>query len=254
MNAIRAIAALTFKEAIRNKILYLLLVFSLALISSSLIMGELTIGDELKIIKDLGLSSIHFFGILITIFIGIGLIFQEMEKRTIYLVLSKPLRRYQFLLGKFLGLAVTLFLVLTTLVLLFYGVLYLKGDPSPKLLLAFFSMYLEWLMIAAIAILFSSFSTPLLSGMLTLAAFLAGHLTDSLLLLQSRIQSPVFGKILSGLFYALPNLELLNLRTQVVHDLPVSAQFLLGAVLYWALYLATVLMLSILIFQKKDFV
>lgn len=254
MSAIRAIAALTVKEAIRNKILYLLLVFSLALISFSLIMGELTIGDELKIIKDLGLSSIHFFGILITIFIGIGLIFQEMEKRTIYIVLSKPLRRYQFLLGKFLGLAVTLFLVLTTLVLLFYGVLYLKGDPSPKLLLAFFSMYLEWLMIAAIAILFSSFSTPLLSGMLTLTAFLAGHLTDGLLLLQGRIQSPVFGKILSGMFYALPNLELLNLRTQVVHDLPISAQFLLGAVLYWALYLATVLMLSILIFQKKDFV
>lgn len=254
MNAIRAIAALTVKEAIRNKILYLLLVFSLALISFSLIMGELTIGDELKIIKDLGLSSIHFFGILITIFIGIGLIFQEMEKRTIYLVLSKPLRRYQFLLGKFLGLAVTLFLVLTTLVLLFYGVLFFKGDPSPKLLLAFFSMYLEWLMIAAIAILFSSFSTPLLSGMLTLAAFLTGHLTDGLLLLQNRIDSPILGKILSGLFYALPNLELLNLRTQVVHNLPVSAEFLLGASLYWALYLSTVLMLSILIFQKKDFV
>lgn len=254
MSAIRAIAALTVKEAIRNKILYLLLVFSLALISFSLIMGELTIGDELKIIKDLGLSSIHFFGILITIFIGIGLIFQEMEKRTIYLVLSKPLRRYQFLLGKFLGLAVTLFLVLTILVLLFYGVLFFKGDPSPKLLLAFFSMYLEWLMIASIAILFSSFSTPLLSGMLTLAAFLAGHLTDGLLLLQNRIDSPVFGKILSGLFYALPNLELFNLRTQVVYNLPISAEFLLGASLYWALYLSTVLMLSILIFQKKDFV
>jgi ABC-type transport system involved in multi-copper enzyme maturation permease subunit len=254
MSAIRAIAALTVKEAIRNKILYLLLVFSLGLISFSLIMGELTIGDELKIIKDLGLSSIHFFGILITIFIGIGLIFQEMEKRTIYLVLSKPLRRYQFLLGKFIGLAVTLFLVLTTLVFLFYGVLFFKGDPSPNLLLAFGSMYLEWLMIAAIAILFSSFSTPLLSGMLTLAAFLAGHLTDGLLLLKQRIDSPFFGKILSGLFYALPNLELFNLRTQVVHNLPISVTFLAGTWLYWGFYLTTVLLLSILIFQKKDFV
>jgi Cu-processing system permease protein len=254
MKAVWAISCLTVKEAIRNKILYLLLFFSLTFISFSLVMGELTIGDELKIIKDLGLSSIHFFGILITIFIGIGLIFQEMEKRTIYLVLSKPLRRSQFLLGKFLGLAMTLFLVLAVLVMLFYGVLYLKKGPDPKLLVAFYSMYLEWLLIAGIAILFSSFSTPLLSGMLTLAAFVAGHLTDGLLLLQRRIESQVGDAILSGLFYALPNLELFNLRTQVVHNLPLSGAFIAGTSVYWAMYLGTLLLLSIVIFQKKDFV
>lgn len=254
MRAVQAIAMLTFKEAIRSKILYLLLVFAMALMSFSWIVGQLTVGDELKIVKDLGISSIHFFGILITIFIGINLVFREMEKRTIYLILSKPVRRYHFLLGKFLGLAFTLLLVLCGLVAMFYLILFLKGEHSPRLLLSFYTIYLEWLMIAAIAILFSSFSTPLLSTMLTLACFFAGHLTESLLMLKSRMTSEVTNGFLTVLFYILPNLELFNIRSAVVHNLPLPPAFLGEATLYWMFYLSTVLLLSIQIFQKKDFV
>src|SRR5262245_11226924 len=130
MRAVQAIAMLTFKEAVRNKILYLLVVFALLLMSFSWIIGGLTVGDEMKIVKDLGISSIHFFGVLITILIGINLIFREMEKRTIYLILSKPVKRYQFLLGKFLGLAMILLLVLITLGCRFYSVLTLTGYKS----------------------------------------------------------------------------------------------------------------------------
>src|SRR5688572_15831496 len=191
MKAIQAIALLTFKEAVRSKILYLLFFFAVVLISISYIIGQLTVGDELKIIKDLGISSIHFFGVLITIFIGIGLVFREMEKRTIFMVLSKPLRRHHFLLGKFFGMALTLFVILCTLVGVFYIVLYLKGGATSGLLWSFYMIYLEWLIITAIALLFSSFSTPLLSTMLTLAAFFAGHLTESLLMLKSRITSEI---------------------------------------------------------------
>jgi ABC-2 type transport system permease protein len=254
MKAIGAIASLTFKEAVRSKILYLLFCFAALLISLSWIIGQLTVGDELKIIKDLGISSIHFFGVLITIFIGIGLIFREMERRTIYVVLSKPVRRYQFLLGKFLGLAFTLFLILSTLVSVFYLVLYLKGGTSPRFLLSFYMVYLEWLMIAGIALLFSSFSTPLLSTMLTLACFFAGHLTESLLMLKTRIASDFTNRLVTVLFYILPNLETFNVRAQVVHNLPIPKGFFLEATLYWMLYLFTLLLLSIKIFQKKDFV
>jgi len=254
MRAVRAIAMLTFKEAIRSKILYLFLVFALTLMSFSWILGELTVGDEMKIVKDLGISSIHFFGVLITIFIGINLVFREMEKRTIYLVLSKPVRRYHFLLGKFLGLAFTLLLVLCGLVCIFYVILAMKGEHPPRLLLSFYMIYLEWLMIAAIAILFSSFSTPLLSTMLTLACFFAGHLTESLLLLKGRIASETATAALTVLFYALPNLEMFNIRAQMVHNTPLPSFFIGEATLYWALYLSTVLLLSIQIFQKKDFV
>src|SRR3990172_1943274 len=148
MKAIRIISGLTLKEALRNRILYLLFFFAAVLVVSSWIISELTVGDALKIIKDLGLGSIHFLGVLITIFIGIGLVFRELEKRTVFIILSKPVHRFEFLLGKFAGLAVTLLLVLTGLVSVFYVVLFLKGDPNPKFLLAFYLMYLEWLMIA----------------------------------------------------------------------------------------------------------
>lgn len=254
MAAIRAIALLTFKEAIRSKILYLLLCFAAGLILISWIIGQLTVGDEMKIIKDLGISSIHFFGVLIAVFIGIGLVFREMEKRTIYMVLSKPLRRYHFLLGKFFGMALTLFLILCTLVAVFYFVLYLKGESNPRLLASFYMIYLEWLMITGVALLFSSFSTPLLSTMLTLASFFMGHLTESLLMLKARIASEFSNAVLTLLFYALPNLEMFNIRAQVVHNLALPEGFFAGATLYWLLYLTTLLLVAIGIFQRKDFV
>jgi ABC-type transport system involved in multi-copper enzyme maturation permease subunit len=254
MNAIWVISALTFKEAIRNRILYLLFFFALGLVLFSWVIGKLTVGDEVKIIKDLGLSSIHFFGILITIFIGIGLIFREMEKRTIYLVLSKPIRRHQFLIGKLGGLAFTLFLVLSALVTPFYIILWLKGEPDPKLLLAVYFIFLEWLVIAGIAVLFSSFSSPLLSAMFTFSAFLAGHLTESLLMLRERIASEFGNLFLSILFYVLPNLEMFNIRAQIVHNLALPDYFFLKTSLYWVLYLGAILLLSIRVFREKDFV
>lgn len=254
MKAVWAIARLTVREAIRNKILYLLFGFAFLLICFSWIIGKLTVGDELKIVKDLGISSIHIFGVFITIFIGISLVFKEMEKRTIYLVISKPIHRYQFLLGKFTGLALTLFGVLAVLAIEFYLVLALRGEPSPRVLLAFYPMYLEWLIVAGIAILFSSFSTPLLSTMLTFSAFLMGHLTESLLMLKDRLTSKIADLILNGLFYALPNLELFNIRSQMVHNLPLPGGYLITALLYWMLYLGTIMMFAAFLFQKKDFV
>lgn len=254
MKAVWAIAKLTIHEAIRNRILYLLFFFAFFLVSFSWIIGKLTVGDEVKIIKDLGLSSIHFFGTLITVIIGIGLVFREMEKRTIYLVLSKPIRRYQFLLGKFCGLALTLLGVLITLGALFMMILFLKGETSPRILLAFCGIYQEWLLISAVALLFSSFSTPLLSVMLTLATFFMGHLSSSLLMLQSRLSGAGAHFTLSALYYVLPDLELFNIRAQVVHNLPISATYFLSATLYWLLYMTAVFLFSVRIFQKKDFV
>jgi ABC-type transport system involved in multi-copper enzyme maturation permease subunit len=254
MSAIRAIAMLTFKEAIRSKILYLFLVFAVTMLCFSWIIKEVTVGDELKIVKDLGISSIHFFGVLITIFIGINLIFKEMEKRTIYLVLSKPVRRYQFLFGKFFGLAFTLLLVLGGLVAIFYLILALKGASSPRLLLSFYMIYLEWLLIAAIAIVFSSFSTPLLSTMMTLACFFAGHLSESLLMLRRNIASEFGHAFLSILFYVIPNLELFNIRSILVHNLPLTNAYIGEATLYWIFYISALLLLSVQIFRKKDFV
>ncbi|HSE41891.1 MAG TPA: ABC transporter permease [Acidobacteriota bacterium] len=254
MKAVWAITKLTIQEALRNKILYLLLGFALFLIVSSWVIGKLTVGDELKIIKDLCISGIHIFGVLITTFIGISLIFREMEKRTIYLILSKPIPRYQFLVGKFLGLAITLLGVLVVLAAVFFGILALKGEFNKQIWLAFYTIYLEWLIIAGIAILFSSFSTPLLSTMLTFCAFVMGHLTESLLMLKGRLTSAVAGTILTALFYALPNLELFNIRSQMVHSLSLPAAYFFSTTLYWLLYLSSLLMFAAWLFHRKDFV
>lgn len=254
MRAIWIISRLTLKEALLDKILYLLVVFAAFLVTFSLVIGKLTVGDEVKVVKDLGLAGIHFFGILITVLIGINLVFREMEKRTVYLVLTKPIRRYQFLVGKYVGLALTLLLTLVSLATVFYLVLLIKKEADPRILLAFATMYLEWLMIASIAILFSSFSTPLLSTILTFAAFMAGHLTESLLLLARRLPSEAVKSFLALLFYVLPNLELFNIRAQVVYKLPLPSYLVLQTGAYWLLYSTTFLLLAILIFERKDFV
>lgn len=254
MKAVWAIAKLTLQEAVRNKILYLLFFFAFFLILFSWIIGKLTVGDELKIIKDLGLSGIHFFGILITVIIGIGLVFREMEKRTIYLVLSKPIRRWQFLFGKLCGLALTLLGVLVSLGVVFTFIVFLKGESNPRLLLAFCGIYQEWLLVSAIALMFSSFSTPLLSVMLTLATFFMGHLSSSLLLLRGRLTDSISQALLSMLYYVLPDLELFNIRANVVHNLPLSSHYFLNTTAYWFFYITAVFLLSVRIFQKKDFV
>jgi ABC-type transport system involved in multi-copper enzyme maturation permease subunit len=254
MKAIWAIARLTVKEAVRNKILYLLFCFALFLIVFSWIIGKLTVGDEVKIIRDLGLSSIHFFGILITVIIGIGLVFKEMEKRTIYLVLSKPIPRYQFLLGKFIGLAVTLFVILICLGGLFGIILMLKGDHETRIVLAFIGIYQEWLLVAAIAMMFSSFSTPLLSVMLSLSTFFMGHLSRSLLMLRDRLNESSSNFILTAIYHLLPDLEFFNIRAQVVHNLALPQNYFLNSTAYWIVYMAAILLFSISIFQKKDFV
>lgn len=254
MRAIWIISRLTLREALLDKILYLLVVFAAFLITFSLVIGKMTVGDEMKVIKDLGLAGIHFFGILVTVLIGINLVFRELEKRTVYLILAKPIRRYQFLLGKYLGLALTLLLTLVSLAIVFYLVLVIKKDAEPRFLIAFAMMYLEWLMIAAIAILFSSFSTPLLSTILTFAAFMCGHLTQSLLMLGDRIRSEAVKSVLAFLFYILPNLELFNVRTQVVYKVALSPVLLLQTGAYWFLYTATFILLAIVIFERKDFV
>src|SRR5205085_2105904 len=124
------------------------------IIIASWLIGKLTVGDELKIIKDVGLSSIHFFGILITIFSGISLVFREMERRTIYLILSKPVERHEFLLGKFLGLAWTLLAVLLSLGAIFCIILLMRRASLNGLLGCLFLSYLDGLIVAGISLLF----------------------------------------------------------------------------------------------------
>jgi Cu-processing system permease protein len=253
VKGIWAIASNTFREAIRDRILYLLLVFALLLMGLSQVLSLLTIGGEEKIIKDLGLASISLFGVLTAVFIGVALVSKEIERRTIYTIVSKPIHRHEFLLGKYFGLALTLFVNTSVMTLWFYLILFLKGFADARLLLAIVLIFLELLLVTAFAILFSSFSTPILSTLFTLGLYLVGHLTWSLALLEQRVKGAAGRALCRLLYWTLPNLEVFNIKGEVVHGVPVPAQLLLWAALYLLGYGGAVLAISCLILRHRDF-
>ena len=252
---IRAIAANTFKEAIRDRILYLLLFFAGACIVFSRILALLTVGDRVKIIKDVGLASLSLFGALMAILMGTGLVYKEIEKKTIYSILSKPIHRYQFLLGKYLGLVLTLFIMLALMSVIFLILVFFHTFSLEwSLLVAIFYIFVEVCLITAVAILFSCFSTPILSSIFSLSFYLIGHLSWGL---ENSIQKikPGLGKTLAQILYTfLPDLENFNFKTEVVHNLSVPSEIYLYAILYGFFYSAFLLGLAILIFRKRDFI
>lgn len=252
---IYSIALNTIREAIRSRILYLLLIFALLMIVSSRIVSLLTVGDELKITKDIGLISISFFGVLMAVFIGIGLVSKEIEKRTIYNIISKPIQRYQFLLGKYFGLLLTLLINIGVMTILFLVVIYFKsGSWELSLLKAITLFFFELLIIIAVAILFSTFTTPILSSVFTLAIYLMGQLTPNLLLLREKVGGIIGRTILLILYYLLPNLQNLNIKNEMVHNIAINNQFIFFAIAYSLTYSTVIMLLAILLFQKKDFI
>ncbi len=253
MSRIGVIALNTFREAIRDRILYLLLVFALLLMGSAQLLSLLTVGGEEKIIKDLGLASISLFGVLTAVFIGVSLVSKEIERRTIYTIVSKPIHRHEFLLGKYFGLALTLGVNTAIMTAFFYLLLLLKGFADPRLLIAIVLIYMELLLVTAFATLFSAFSTPILSTLFSLALYLVGHLTWSLDLLSARLAGPSAKVLCRVLMFALPNLEIFNIKGDVVHGAPIPHSLPLLALAYLFGYGGAVLAAACWILDRRDF-
>jgi len=252
---IQAIALNTFKETIRDRILYLLLFFAAVFIVFSRLLALLTVGDRVKIIKDLGLSSLSIFGAVMAILMGTGLVYKEIDKKTIYTLLSKPIHRYQFILGKFFGLVLTLFLMLLLMSLIFLIVVFLHTFQIEwKMLVAIFFIFVELLLITSVAILFSCFSTPILSSIFSLSFYLIGHVSWGLETLIQKIK-PGFGKTAAQILYTfLPDLENFNFKTEIVHDLPIPLNIYSFSILYGIFYTLFMLVLAMLIFRRRDFI
>jgi len=252
---IQAIALNTFKEAIRDRILYLLFFFAAVSLAFSRLLAVLTVGDRVKIIKDVGLASISVFGVLMAILIGTGLVYKEIDKKTIYTLLAKPIRRWQFLLGKFFGLALTLFVMILAMGIIFLAIVLLHtGKLEGRLLLAILFIFLELILITAVAILFSCFSTPILSSIFSLSFYLIGHLSWGLETLIQKTRSGTARAAIRGLSAILPDLENFNFKTEVVHGLAVDPKFYFFSALYGLVYTIFILTLAVLIFKKRDFV
>ncbi len=248
-----SIAFNTFRENLRDKLLYNLLIFALLMIGSSLILMRLTLGEFHRLILDIGLGSINFFGVLIAIFVGIGLVSKEIEKKTIYTIVSKPVARFQFLLGKYLGLSLTLVINTAIMAAGLLAVLYFQDVPVHSVLFKALSMImLEFMVITAVALLFSTFSSATLSAIFTLAIYVIGHLTPDLKAFGQKMEG-VGRTVLEGMYYILPNLNRFNLKGHVTHQLDVPTGDLLMIAAYGIAYTAFLLMLASVIFQRRDF-
>jgi ABC-type transport system involved in multi-copper enzyme maturation permease subunit len=257
------IAANTFRENIRDKILYNLILFALLMIVSSFALGQLTLGFEKKVIIDLGLSSISIFGTLIAIFIGIGLVYKELERRTIYALLAKPVTRWEFIIGKFFGLLTTLFVnvaIMTTglwLMLAHHGGNEFRNYLA--LIPAVFLIFLSLALTTSLALLFSSFSTPALSALFTLFLWIIGHFNADLLQFGKIAKSGAAGVLTTILYYVLPNIsnfsfvDSRNVIQSAAYFEPIQASAVGWATLYAAIYCTAVLVITTAIFSRRDF-
>ncbi len=252
---IRAIALNTFREAIRDRVLYLLLFVAVASLIFSRLLALLTVGDRVKIITDVGLASLSFFGALMAILIGTGLVYKEIDKKTIFTLLAKPIHRWQFLLGKFFGLILVLFVMLFLMSLIFLLILLIhSGEVAWGMFLALIFIFLEMCLITAVSLLFSCFSTPILSSMFSLAFYVIGHVSWGLETLIGKLNSG-FTQTLARVFYALiPDLENFNFKTEIVHHLPIPTSVFLYATLYGLCYTGFILALAVLVFRRRDFI
>ena len=267
MRPISWIAVNVFKESVRDRVPYNLALFAVLLIAASFLIGQLTAGQDVKIIKDLGLAAIAVFGLFIAIFIGIGLVSKEVERRSIYSLLSKPISRPQFIVGKYAGLVLTLAVNVAVMTVALYVVLgylaYIQTPAAraawdapgvdPRLLEAIGLIFIELMIVTAIALFFSTFSTPLLAAGLTFGLFIVGHFNADLKNFDKIVDSRPAVWVARGVYHTLPDFSAFDIKTEVVHGLPVAGGYIASTVGYGFAYITALLVVSVLVFARRDF-
>jgi ABC-type transport system involved in multi-copper enzyme maturation permease subunit len=250
-----AVVANTFREAIRDKVLYNLVFFALLVMGASVVIGNMTLGETIKIILDLSLAAMSVFGLLIAIFVGIGLVHKEIQRRTVYMLLAKPILRRNFVIGKYVGLmlVIALNVAVMTAALLALIAFYSPEGVSAGLFVAVLLILVELMVVTAVAVLFSTFSTPTLSAMLTLGVWLIGRFSSDLVAFARRTENPLSRAVANGVHYALPNLEKFDVKNLVVYSMPIDPAYVGGAVAYGLLYIVFLIGLAAAIFERRDF-
>ena len=265
---LRAVALSVFRESIRDRVFYNLLLFAVLLVGAAVLIGQMTAGQDLKIIKDLGLAATSLFGLFIAVFVGIGLVWKEVERRSVYSLLAKPVRRFELVLGKYLGLAFTLLVNVAVMAVVLYLLLALMRAGAtetvragwefeapaldPALLKVFLLIYVQLLLVTAIALFFSTFAGPMVSMALTFGFYVIGHFNADLKHFDAVVTSAPIVWLLRSLYYLLPNLAPFDISAKVVHGQPVPAGYLLMTIGYAAAYIAFLLAASSYIFSRRD--
>jgi ABC-type transport system involved in multi-copper enzyme maturation permease subunit len=246
MNRIWAIAKNTHREAIRDRVLYSLLFFACVILVATLVTEEITIGDQDKIMRGVALGSISLFSSVIAMFLGVSLVYKELERKTIY--------RWMFVLGKYTGLLLTLGVNVVVMSALYLLIMGLKlGMPHPSLAAFLVLLFVELMLLTAWATLFSTYSGPTTATAFTLAIFVIGHLADDIWSFGQQAESASLQRVSEILYWVLPNFEVLNVQPEATHQLAISLGRIGTAAGYGLAYTAVVLIAAILVFQKRDF-
>jgi len=250
-----AVVANTFREAIRDKVLYNLVFFALLVMGFSVVIGKMTLGERIKIIVDLSLAAMSVFGLLIAIFVGIGLVHKEIQRRTVYTILAKPISRRGFVLGKYLGLMLVILLNVAVMTAGLLALIAVFSDAGMNwgVPVAVLLILVELMIVTAVAVLFSTFSTPTLSAMFTLGVWVIGRFSSDLVLFVAKSPDPVLRALVTAVHFVLPNLEKFDVKAQVVYGMPLEPAYVAGAVLYGLVYIALLIGLATVVFERRDF-
>ncbi len=262
MIQILAVAKNTFLEAVRDRILYGFLFFAASLILFSLVIGQLSFNEEIRVSVDIGLAGISLFSVLMAIFLSISLLHKEIEKRTLYTILSRPISRASYLIGKFLGICFVMAFQILLMSLVWAFVLKIQGASfSAGMLNALILIFFETMLVISTALFFTSFSSPFLSGLFTFGLFAAGRGADMISALAERDSAASIAPLLKGAALAIPNFYLFYPSGKMVegawasvHAQFISSGYLLSCALYGAAYTAVFLLFAVVLLYRRDLI
>jgi ABC-type transport system involved in multi-copper enzyme maturation permease subunit len=250
-----AIAANTFREAVRSRVFASLFVFAGAALAFSLVLGAMSVHNEVRVTTDVSLFASTIFSMIIAVYTSITLLRDDIDRHTVHTILTKPVRRWEFIVGKFLGICALMAAIVAVLFVLSVGLRTIQGDAfTASFAYAFLLIVAQLVVLVAFTIFFASFSSPLLSGLLAAVLFLVGHLHDKLSLIEEYLEFAWVGPAVAGLEVVIPDLAALNLAEAVLRDIPVPVSYLLHAAWYVGSYAALAVAGAALIFSRRDLV
>ena len=249
-----AVAVNTFRESIRNKLLYNIVFVALGVIVFSVSLGDWSVFARVQVMQDFGLATMSLTGLLLSVLIGVGLLGREVSSKTVYMVITKPVSRAAFVVGKFAGLLATLFLNYVLLVVVFWvAILYMGGAAQPSLLAAVLLIWVEMAVMIAASIFFSTFTSgPVFAAILTAAFYVGGHINDMISIEYLELKQTWLVPVLKAMYFVLPNLEHFNVRTAIVYGLVLPPHYVWLALWYGVMYAVLLLFLSCVAFGRRD--
>jgi ABC-type transport system involved in multi-copper enzyme maturation permease subunit len=249
-----AVAKNTFREARRDRAQWILILYAVVLFGSAFVLSPLALGEAYRVTRDLGIAALSLVGVILIILVGSGMVQREIDRKTVLTVLAKPIRRHEFLIGKYLGFMAMVTAVFAGMVALLVGTLLLTEHRlEPAVLIAAAFTLGELAVMTAVVVGFSSFATPALAGIFTLTVFVIGHFTGDLLRFAETVESEGLAAGAQAVYLALPHLNAFNLRAEAAYGILPAPSTVFETAFYALFYSAGVIAVGSAVFSRREF-